>query len=287
MCGMSQVGWGCAGWGDSSIRDTPTALLEVTVPDVPEHLRYRRSVDLPPPRPHPRPRPDSAISTSAGPDGQGPHPERPLVATFTENDAARRQPVSPQRAPDDQGPQLRQEAEVRGPSKHRARRESSGRKWTGETELELHYHALAAELCRSVARQLNWAGKGLIWFAYGERSSGGSLLVKILLSDRQIYGLGGPSSGPPANLSTVVQEAAREVERGKLRVSLRGTRIQLGTFSVCDDVDCRQVSLNVTAPPNNAGQRSQSALSPGAMVLLLAVTAAAIRLASAPLWQDQ
>ena len=285
---MSQVGWGCVGWGDSSIRDTPTALLEVTVPDVPEHLRYRRSVDLPPPRPHPRPRPDSAISTSAGPDRQGPQPERPLVATFTENDAARRQPVSPQRAPDDQGPQPLQEAEVRGPSKHRARRESSGQKWTGETELELHYHALAAELCRSVARQLNWAGKGLIWFAYGERSSGGPLLVKILLSDRQTYGLGGPSSGPPANLSTVVQEAAREVERGKLRVSLRGTRIQLGTFSVCDDVDCRQVSLNVTAPPNsNAGQRSQSALSPGAMVLVLAVTAAAIRLASAPLWQGQ
>ena len=126
LCGMSQVGWGCVGWGDSSIRDTPTDLIEVTVLDVPEHLRYRRSVDLPPPRPHPRHRPDSAIAISAGPDGQGPQPERPLVATFTENDAARRQPVSPQRAPDDQGPQPRQEAEVRGPSKHRARRESSG-----------------------------------------------------------------------------------------------------------------------------------------------------------------
>ena len=130
---MSQVGWGCFGLGGSSIRDTPTALLEVTVPDVPEHLRYRRSVDLPLPRPHPHPRPDSAIATSAGPDRQGPQPERPLVATFTENDASMRQPVSPKRAPDDQGPKPRQEAEVRGPSKHRARRESSGQNLTGET----------------------------------------------------------------------------------------------------------------------------------------------------------
>ena len=273
---MSQVGWGCVGWKISSIRNTMTALLKVTVTLLPVHLRFRRSADLS------RLHSQSAFFASVGPDVQNFERDLSFVDEYRENAATEKRSIGPQNDQGNQGAELRQETEVHGTSKHRERRQSPGQKWTGETDLELHYHMLAAELSQSMARQLDWASKGLLWFAYGEKSDD-SLVAKILLTDKQTYGLGTGISGKQPNLPSAVGQAAVEFADGKLHISLNGTRIQLGTLSACEDVDCQQVSFIVTASAPEKSSSGQPALSHWVMLLLLAITGAAVRFASAPL----
>jgi hypothetical protein len=126
----------------------------------------------------------------------------------------------------------------------------------------LVYHYLASQLAGEMARKLGWDEKGLIWFAFAEitdtNPNDTALTANILLAERRTFGLldsnDTRANQPPNNLTTVVEDAATAFQEGRLNgIRIQGTLLQLEHFSSCEDLNCQQVALNVTAPPNATG----------------------------------
>ena len=128
----------------------------------------------------------------------------------------------------------------------RYKRETTLGEQQGENSTELYFHRMAAEVSEDFARQLHWGAENITWFAYGVYLWGeGDLQVHILLADKTLSSPNATS----ANLTAAVEQLVQAFQRGEITVDVGGKNLHSGVLSSCEDLDCRRLSLNVTAPP--------------------------------------
>ena len=137
--------------------------------------------------------------------------------------------------------------------------------WEGESDEGLHYHQLAGDLLEDLARKLGWGSLEILWFAYGHYDDAGQLKVDIFLADETLT----PSA---VNLTRIVERAAAAYREGELILNAGGTELPGGEMTGCEDQDCQQTFLRVTAPsaaPALEAKRLAVGVSAAAAVLLV------------------
>lgn len=104
---------------------------------------------------------------------------------------------------------------------------------------------MAAEVCDDLARQLHWDAEHVLWFAYGVYlGDKGDLQVHILLADKTLSSPNVTS----ANLTATVGQMVEAFRQGDVSLDVGGKNLHSGMLSSCEDLDCRKMSVNVTAP---------------------------------------
>ncbi|XP_070196859.1 uncharacterized protein [Littorina saxatilis] len=123
----------------------------------------------------------------------------------------------------------------------------------GENSTELFYHQAAAKVSEELAKQLQWDEEHIMWFAYGVHLGEGVLQIHILMADEELGSaakLNSSSEASRANLTSVLEQAVKAFEMGDVQLSVDGeSALHPGVLNVCEDLNCNDVSINVTAPP--------------------------------------